>query len=73
MKKAFGMSKIKNILHNQRSNDDVPVEFIGLIDESSNADATTARIQTKIANMISLGLKRGRPRLEEYDNEKDAA
>jgi hypothetical protein len=55
------------------SDDDMQVEFIGLIDESGDADANEERVRSKIANMIALGLKRGRPRREENDNEKIAA
>jgi hypothetical protein len=69
----FGMSRTKNILFSKSADDDVQVEFIGLIDESSEAEARGARIQAKLANIIALGLKRGRPRMEDSDHEKVAA
>lgn len=53
--------------------DDVQVEFIGILDESGDAEANEERVRSKIAGMIALGLKRGRPRKEENDNEKIAA
>lgn len=53
--------------------DDVQVEFIGILDETGDAEANEERVQSKIACMIALGLKRGRPRKEENDNEKIAA
>ncbi len=53
--------------------DDVQVEFIGILDETGDAEANEERVRSKIASMIALGLKRGRPRKEENDNEKIAA
>lgn len=53
--------------------DDVQVEFIGHIDETSDAEKNEERVRSKIAGMIALGLKRGRPRKEENDNENIAA
>lgn len=55
------------------SDDDIQVEFIGLTDETSDAEINEARLRSKIASMIALGLKRGRPRKEESDNEEIAA
>lgn len=67
------MSSGLKVRPSRKSEDDMPVEFIGLIDQSINADENEARIRTKIASMIALGLKRGRPRKEENDNEELAA
>jgi hypothetical protein len=67
------MSSGLKVRPSKTSEDDMQVEYIGLIDQSSNADENEARIRSKIASMIALGLKRGRPRKEENDNEEIAA
>lgn len=67
------MSSGLKVRPSRKSEDDMHVEFIGLVDQSINADENEARIRSKIASMIALGLKRGRPRKEENDIEEIAA
>jgi hypothetical protein len=67
------MSKLKKMVSVGALEDELAVEFVGLIDESANAEETNSRIQAKLANIIALGLKRGRPRREEDDSEEIAA
>lgn len=67
------MSSGLKVKPSKKSEDDMQVEFVGLIDQSGNAEENEDRIRSKIASMIALGLKRGRPRKEENDNEEIAA
>ena len=67
------MSKLKKIVSIDVLDGELAVEFVGLIDESADAEETNSRIQAKLANIIALGLKRGRPRRKEDDSEETAA
>jgi hypothetical protein len=49
------------------------VELIGVVDENSDAQARIERVQKYLTEMVLLGQKRGRPKLEKESDEKIAA
>ncbi len=52
--------------------EDMEVELIGREDNSSDAEARFNRVQNSVAKMVSLGRKRGRPKLDEESYEEAA-
>ncbi len=67
------MSDIKFIHTPKFSEGDMKVEFIGIKDESIEAEARADRIQSLVAQIIALGVKKGRPQKEDTSHEKIAA
>lgn len=53
--------------------DELKVQLVGLVDNRSDSEIQSARVQEIVNQMILLGRKRGRPRKEIKDEDKKSA